>query len=61
MQKLISCQIYNCINSAHIADNHFIFSRITCLIQPYMLINLIENTKGKCQFGELKSCYPMTT
>ena len=25
-----------------------------------MLLNIIENTKGKCQFGELKSCYPMT-
>ena len=41
-----------------------LYSRITCckdLIQSYMLLNIIENTNGKCQFGELKSCYPMTT
>ena len=48
----------------YIVTDHFIFSRITCLrvfIQSYMLLNIIENTKGKYQFGELKSCYPMTT
>ena len=44
--------------------NHFIFSRITCIkvfIQSHMLLNIIENSKGKYQFGELKPCYPMTT
>ena len=44
--------------------NHFIFSRITCVkvfIQSHMLLNIIENLKGKYQFGELKPCYPMTT
>ena len=25
------------------------------------MLNIIENTKGKFQLGELKSCYPMTT
>ena len=30
-------------------------------VQSNMLLNFIENRKGKYQFGELKSCYPMTT
>ena len=56
--------IYNIYIYIYIVTDPFIFSRITCLrvfIQSYMLLNIIENTKGKYQFGELKSCYPMTT
>ena len=30
-------------------------------IQSNMLLNFIEKKKGKYQFSELKSCYPMTT
>ena len=30
-------------------------------MQSYMQSNINENTKGKCQFDELKLCYPMTT
>ena len=30
-------------------------------ILSYMLLNIIENTKGKCQFGELESFYLITT
>ena len=43
------------------ADDYFTFSRITCLkvfIQSYILLDIVEDTKGKCQFGELKSFYP---
>ena len=45
----------------YMADDHFTFSRITCLkvfIQSYILLDIIEDTKRKCQFGELKSFYP---
>ena len=56
--------LLNCINSIDIVKDHLIFSRITYLavfIQSYMLLNITENARVKCQFGELKSCYPMTT
>ena len=62
MHKLIS--FINCTNFIYIVDDHLIFLRITCLqvfMQSYMLLNINENTKGKCQFDDLKSCYPITT
>ena len=54
MHRLISF-LFNCINSVYIGKDNFIFSRITCpkvFIQSYVLLNIIENTKGKGQFGE---------
>ena len=30
-------------------------------IHSFILFNILKNTKEKCQFDELKSCFPMTT